>query len=361
MLNKEFLENLTPVEIQLVHQHIDRLFKNKINGDTKNAENLEGTIDCCPHCGSRHIVKNGHDRKTGRQKYLCRDCKKYFLASRESFFFHSKVGFYTWTTFIACEVVGLSLRDEAQITGVSRTTCFNMRHKLYDALRDDQEKQKQEGLVEIDATYTSINLKGWKKENMPRFSKKRGKHKSDSNHKDLRGISHHKVCMITAVDENDHILFKVAGLGPESLDKYEKYSSYFSKNCNLICDEKACIQNFANNSSFKCDVIPSGSFKSEAGNSLATINQLHQSFSDMLRKKHGVGIRHLQGYIDWLVMTKQMRYLIESKKMNSQIYMNIMKTPSSFSTKEVCKLQLPINLYEAYHEYGMADQYQSIS
>ena len=68
-----------------------------------------------------------------------------------------------------------------------------------------------------------------------------------------------------------------------------------------------------------------------------------------------------QGYIDWLVMTKQMRYQIESKKMNSQIYMNIMKTPSSFSTKEVCKLQLPINLYEAYHEYGMADQYQSIS
>ncbi len=360
MLNKEFLEHLTPVEIQMVHQYIDRLFKNKITGETKNAENLEGTIDSCPHCGARHIVKNGHDRKTGRQKYLCPACKTYFLASRNTFFFHSRVGYYTWVTFIACEVVGLSLRDEAQITGVSKTTCFNMRHKLYDALRDDQEKQKQEGLVEIDATYTSINLKGWKK-NMPRFSKKRGKHKSDPNHKSLRGISHHKVCMVTAVDEKDHILFKIAGLGPESLEKYEKYSSCFRENCKLVCDDRTCIQNFADNNSFKCDVIPSGSYKSESGNSLATINQLHQSFSELIRKKHGVGIRHLQGYINWLVKTKQMRYQIESKKMNTQIYMDIMRTPSSFSSEDVCSLGLPINLYEAYHEYGIADQYQSIS
>ena len=360
MLNREFLEKLTPVEIQLVHQYIDRLFKNKINSNTKNAENLEGAIECCPYCGSSHIVKNGHDRKTERQKYLCRECRKYFMASRNTFFFHSKVSYYTWITFIACEVVGLTLRDEAQITGVSTTTCFNMRHKLHDALRDDQDRQKQEGLVEIDATYTSINLKGWKT-GMPRISKKRGKHKPDPNHKNLRGISHHKVCMITAVDEKDHILFKIAGLGPESLEKYEKYSSNFSENCKLVCDDRVCIQNFAGNNSLKCDVIPSGSFKSESGNTLATINQLHQSFSEMIRKKHGVGTRHLQGYIDWLLMTKQMKYQIESKKMNTQIYMNIMKIPSSFSTKEVNSLPLPVNLYEAYHEYGMAEQYQSIS
>ena len=31
----------------------------------------------CPSCGSHHVVKCG--RPLGRQRYLCRDCGKYFL------------------------------------------------------------------------------------------------------------------------------------------------------------------------------------------------------------------------------------------------------------------------------------------
>ena len=36
MLNKEFLDTLTPVEIQMVHQYINILFKNKITSSTAN-------------------------------------------------------------------------------------------------------------------------------------------------------------------------------------------------------------------------------------------------------------------------------------------------------------------------------------
>lgn len=31
----------------------------------------------CKHCGSTHIVKNGHDRHN-HTRYLCRDCNKTF-------------------------------------------------------------------------------------------------------------------------------------------------------------------------------------------------------------------------------------------------------------------------------------------
>ena len=350
MLNRAFLETLTPVEIQMVHQYINLLFKDKITDKTGNYENLEGTIETCPYCGSKHIVKNGHDKRTKRQKYLCRDCGEDFCATTKSFFHHSKAGYYTWITFIACEIVGLSLRDESQITGKSTTSCFNMRHKLYDALRDYQESQKQQGLCEVDATYTSINLKGMK-HNMPRLSKKRGKHKPDPAHPNLRGISHHKICMITSIDENDSILFKIAGLGPETIEMYDTYSSYFSKDCTIICDQKACIQSFAVAHGFGIDVVPSGSFKTHKGNSLATVNQLHQSFGELIKKKHGISTRHLQGYINWLVMTKQMRYRLEAKKMNTQIYMDIMRTPSSFTTPLINSLPFPVDVYEAYREY----------
>ena len=85
MLNKGFLETLTPVEIQLVHQDINIRFKDKINEKTDNYENLEGTIERYPYCGSKHIVKNGHSIRTKRQKYLCRECGEDFCATTSIF------------------------------------------------------------------------------------------------------------------------------------------------------------------------------------------------------------------------------------------------------------------------------------
>jgi len=35
------------------------------------------TVHQCPHCGSENIVKNGTCHSTGKQKYRCKDCKKY--------------------------------------------------------------------------------------------------------------------------------------------------------------------------------------------------------------------------------------------------------------------------------------------
>ena len=132
-----------------------------------------------------------------------------------------------------------------------------MRHRLYKALSEYQDLRKLEGLCEIDAAYTSINLKGFRKD-MPRLSKKRGKHKPDKAHKQLRGISHHKICLVTAIDESDHILFKIAGLGVEDTDKYERFLTHFSRRTSFIVDEKRCIETFCKRHRRCIDIIPSG-------------------------------------------------------------------------------------------------------
>ncbi len=31
----------------------------------------------CPHCGSIDLVSNGHNKKSGKQKYHCKGCGKY--------------------------------------------------------------------------------------------------------------------------------------------------------------------------------------------------------------------------------------------------------------------------------------------
>ena len=68
----------------------------------------------------------------------------------------------------------MPLEGEAQVLGTSKITCFYMRHKLYHAASEIMGHQKLSGEVEIDTQYKSINLKGTRPQNMPRYSKKRG-------------------------------------------------------------------------------------------------------------------------------------------------------------------------------------------
>ncbi|WP_370805050.1 hypothetical protein [Faecalibacillus intestinalis] len=58
---------------------------------------------------------------------------------------------------------------------ISITTCFYMRHKLYKVASQIIQEQKLSDEIEIDSQYLSINLKGTKPENMPRYSKKKRK------------------------------------------------------------------------------------------------------------------------------------------------------------------------------------------
>ena len=56
-------------------------------------------------------------------------------------FTHSKTSFNTWSALIACELNGLSLEQDSVATGLSVTTCFHMRHKLYQANIEEERMQ----------------------------------------------------------------------------------------------------------------------------------------------------------------------------------------------------------------------------
>ena len=221
MINETFLNHLKPVELEFIQAFIFKLTSDRVTPDTTNSENIESTVSCCPHCGSFHFVKNGFNKKH-RQKYLCRDCGKIFSDTTNTIFSHTRSHYHTWTTFIACELNQMTLEQEVVAIGKSKTTCFHMRHKLYAAIGDHIRNTPLKGIVKIDSTFTSINLKGMKSKNMPRISKVRGKSKTDANHKHKRGINSHKVCIVTAVDEWDTMLLEIAGNGAESTEKISK-------------------------------------------------------------------------------------------------------------------------------------------
>ncbi len=353
-ITEEFLNSLTPVEIAFIMASINKLSYDKIKHETTNYENVNPKIEKCPHCGSVHFVKNGFNPKK-RQKYRCKACNSVFMATTGTMFSHSQTTFDIWGVFIAGELNGLTLEQQSVSTGLTVTTCFNMRHKLYKAASRIQRDVKLKGLIELDPSYTNINLKGTKPKNMPRFSKHRGSKSKSVYTRHIRGISSHKVCLFAAIDENDHMMFQIAGLGKESQDKLDKFSSHFIKGSTIVSDSSDAIVNFAKEHKMHSEVIPvianKVRFTTDNGNSLSSVNELHTEAKDLIRHKRGISTRHLQGYLDWLVFRKNLKYTLSMKKWRAEAYMETMQEIIPFVCQAICKLEMPIDLFKAYGSY----------
>jgi transposase-like protein len=301
----------------------------------------------CPHCGSVEFVKNGKTGK-GVQRYICRGCSKTFCDTSNTLFYRSRTAEDIWLKFIDCEISGLSLKESSYYTNLSITTCFYMRHKLYKATRNLKMQETLSSKVELDCIYTKINLKGTKPSNMPRHSKKRGNTSAYS------GISHHKVCIVAAIDENDNMILEIAGVGSESMEKYSKYTNKFINTTLVISDSKPCIQQFANNLGVMNDKVPvianKKRYTTNLGNSLGDINQLATGITKIIKTSHGVSIRHLQDYLSFYLYKKQLHYKTDRKDQANIIY-NLLKNSQKLSNKDTLKFELPISLKDAYYEY----------
>jgi len=352
MIDKTYIENLKPAGLELVSCNIYDLVKKKVTSDTSNHENME--VKSCPECRPLHFVRNGHDPK-GRQKYLCRDCKTSFRSVSDTLFYRSRISYHEWTSFIAAELNGLTLEEESVQIAKSVTTCFYMRHKLYGAIKEIADR-KLSGLIELDPTYEPINLKGTKPEDMPRYSKKRGKNNS---HKGKQGFNEHHICILGAIDEDDHMMLQITGLGMESEGKLNKFSSFFKKGSTIISDGKKCILNFTKDHHMNADTIPviggKKRYKTDKDNSLSSINQLHQEIEILKYRKRGVSTRHLQGYLDWIIFTKKIRYHYEARNRKSEAYMKMIGLEKAIISPDICKVPMPIDLYKAYGGISLRD------
>ena len=119
---------------------------------------------------------------------------------------NSHLDINTWISYAKCMIFGLSIRKSAKICDVGVKTSFYMRHRLLDAIRNFQGIGEVSGIVEIDETFLPESFKGNHKKSgfkMPRDSRKRGKQVKK------RGISNEQVCIATAIDRSNNIIFEM--------------------------------------------------------------------------------------------------------------------------------------------------------
>ena len=331
---------------QMTDQELSLVLSNLFSS-TKIESNEDYTIDCCPHCGSIRIKKNGHTN--GYQRYICLDCKKSFSDKTNSFFKNSKISKDKWLKFIDYEITGITLAEEAYYMKLSIPTCFKMRHRIYQGISSYvSDNVRLKDTVELDSAYRKINLKGTKPQNMPRKSKKRGNTSAYS------GISHHKLCIASGIDEHDNMFLKVVGLGSESFEKYKKVFHYFDKVDCLVTDSKTSMNQVSNKLGTALDKIETKAnqkrYTTKNGNSLGDINELHQEVTKLITRTHGISTRYIQGYLDFITIKKKVHYSFDRSEQASAILSMLEKT-YIWNEKIVLKPEMPISLKEAYYEY----------
>ncbi|MCI6266088.1 MAG: IS1595 family transposase [Bacilli bacterium] len=295
-------------------------------------------------CGCT-MSKNGHT-PTGVQKYVCSHCKHTCCATTNTVVYHSKLSFDIWKNVIDNLIDGFSIRRIAEENNISILTSFNLRHKVLRAIKKYIDNIKLSKSIQSDEKYFSINLKGTKPENMPRYSKKR-----TSTNSPYKGISHHKICVVTAIDEVDNIVMNIGGLGRGTTKMLEEQLGDKVENVDLItADSASAYQEFCKKHNIKLIAIPSG-FHNDGINNLAEINGLHSQLEVWLTKFRGVSTRHLPDYLNWFNYIFTIKKRLDLKNIKTNSYKNIVVNENYIEIKSICNIPMPIDLNVAYAEY----------
>ncbi|URZ03353.1 hypothetical protein CLAUR_033990 [Clostridium felsineum] len=174
-------------------------FATEVTNEVKENRFSRGKV--CPYCGHDEVSRNG--KFNGKQRYICKSCRKTFTDFTRSPHYNSKKDIKKWIPYAKCLVNGYSIRKGAKIVEISIPTSFCWRHKILDAIRA---YMGVGSVVEVDVAFFRESFKGNHKKSttftMPRNSHMRGVKGSKSNktEKRKRGISKEQVCVLCAMD-----------------------------------------------------------------------------------------------------------------------------------------------------------------
>lgn len=343
--------NLLPEEInEIIKKLTDALetIKYRKNTNSKFVAKEKKEI-ICPNCHSNRIIKNGHD-KNKVQTYYCKDCSKKFSSCTNTFLAYTKLTYEQIVIFFECMSDRLSIKKTASKMKCNKNTVFLLRHKVLDSISEIRKAIKLKGKIEADETYESINLKGTKSKDMPRFSKPRSTIGGSK-----RGISNHQVCIASAIDEYDNCFLEIVGTGPITSEQViNVFKDKIEKIDYLITDCKSSYEKFAKENNINLEQIKSGTYANHNGYNLGNINSLHSELATFLSCFKGVSTKHLQHYLDWFCFQKMINYTTEILKQPLTMMKKGVVNNCTVCSKNVYDNSSNIDFYEVYSNYNFS-------
>ena len=166
------------------------------------------TSGACPRCGNLDVVRYGKD-KNARQRFKCRGCCRTFnILTGTPMARARKPGI--WGRYLDCMTGFMSVR-KIVLTGIdiSHLTVFRWRHRLLAAAVKDNAAMLS-GVIEADETFFVRSFKGsrgWKNGLPPESRAARPRAWGALK----RGLSNEQVPVLTALDTNGGVYWRVLG------------------------------------------------------------------------------------------------------------------------------------------------------
>lgn len=303
-------------------------FLKSLNQPTPQSVIEPHKVEACPHCGSKHFVKNG--TRNGTQRYMCRDCHKSFVPKTNTILSGTKRPLETWRKYVECMMNKWPLRRCAKECGIGLDTAFFWRHKILDALQKMQDKVQLSGISEADETFFRLSFKGNHKKSksgftMPRPAKKRGT-------PGKRGLSKDLVCVPCGVNLDGKSIAKVSNLGkPRLTDIAKVIGGRIARGSVLVTDGLRAYAALSQDMELNHIRIPRGRHCKGVFN-IQTINSYHSMLKAfVLCHFRGVATKYFNNY---LVYHNFVNYAIESIEDKMVILFNFIR-----HTAYRCKMQ----------------------
>lgn len=276
----------------------------------------------CPHCGHNEKFRNGTFK--GRQRYLCKKCRKSFNRYTNTPISYTKKDLKLWEDYAEELLSCTTLEKTSEKLGISISTAFYWRHKILDSLRENEESQALEGNVKILELYMRESFKG-NKNITKRKSFKSGRGK---NH---LWLDDNSVCIILAEDIRRNLVADVACLGTP---KVENLNRIFKKNIKeqtvIIAKKSFEYKVFAMKN--KLEYLPSLGRYSAAGRVyIRNLQKNQNAFEIMIQGFGGVATKYLANYIS-------LYKAIKRSEKRLQIYLPTLEpsTVKSFRVRPYC-------------------------
>jgi len=245
----------------------------------------------CPHCGSNKICKNGfiHNKY---QQFKCHNCGKNYSIRTNTIFYHSKKNIKLWQEYIELFSQGLALRKivEKMDKKISYPTAFYWRHKILEVMKNFDNHDKLGGIVEADETYFNESQKG-SRDVRGRKPRKRG----FSSEYRQAGLSHNKVCVLTAIDRNKHSFNKPVCYGHIGKEQTMILQHRITENSILITDGEHSYKRLKD---VKLKQLKFGKPQSKVYH-LNNINNFHSHLKKFMIRFNGVATKYLDNYVNY--------------------------------------------------------------
>ena len=113
----------------------------------------------CKCCGSVNIKKHGI--RSGRQRYVCKDCGKTFSQSTDTMTFRSRMEERQWKELLRGIIENHSMKNIAKEVGINAPNVWKNKLKICNALLSLYgEQDKFTGIAESDEYYAPVSFKG---------------------------------------------------------------------------------------------------------------------------------------------------------------------------------------------------------